>query len=182
MCNKHPTINRWFYRCLDCLTVCAADMDIPCGYGQVGCKCGVCGGDMESMGRVERDRMVKDATACACDARCTSATGPKCNCSCGGVNHGSNRVVKIILDQGPVPIMQAPDSDKARSVATEYREAIDTLRAERNAIADRKAAGWIPRPDFDRWQFLNTIISKAYTSRSHAGRMKTLRWAMTATA
>lgn len=25
-----------------------------------------------------------------CDARCTSATGPKCDCSCGGANHGAN--------------------------------------------------------------------------------------------
>ena len=24
-----------------------------------------------------------------CDARCTTAKGPACNCSCGGQNHGS---------------------------------------------------------------------------------------------
>ncbi len=26
----------------------------------------------------------------ACDARCTSARGPKCDCSCGGANHGAD--------------------------------------------------------------------------------------------
>lgn len=26
-----------------------------------------------------------------CDARCTSAKGNNCECSCGGVNHGSSR-------------------------------------------------------------------------------------------
>lgn len=25
-----------------------------------------------------------------CDSRCTSATGPKCDCSCGGANHGAD--------------------------------------------------------------------------------------------
>jgi hypothetical protein len=24
-----------------------------------------------------------------CDARCTNATGPSCDCSCGGANHGA---------------------------------------------------------------------------------------------
>jgi hypothetical protein len=25
-----------------------------------------------------------------CDRRCTGATGPKCDCSCGGANHGAD--------------------------------------------------------------------------------------------
>lgn len=25
-----------------------------------------------------------------CDARCMGATGPSCDCSCGGANHGAN--------------------------------------------------------------------------------------------
>jgi hypothetical protein len=25
-----------------------------------------------------------------CDARCTSAKGPNCECSCGGANHGKD--------------------------------------------------------------------------------------------
>lgn len=25
-----------------------------------------------------------------CDIRCTSAKGPECNCSCGGLNHGKD--------------------------------------------------------------------------------------------
>lgn len=29
-------------------------------------------------------------TAHKCDARCINATGPNCNCSCGGENHGRN--------------------------------------------------------------------------------------------
>jgi hypothetical protein len=29
-------------------------------------------------------------TAHVCDARCTNATGPNCECSCGGKNHGQS--------------------------------------------------------------------------------------------
>lgn len=28
-----------------------------------------------------------------CDARCTSATGKNCECSCGGANHGSDHMM-----------------------------------------------------------------------------------------
>lgn len=34
-----------------------------------------------------RGRVVESV---ACDARCTGARGPKCDCSCGGANHGAN--------------------------------------------------------------------------------------------
>lgn len=27
-----------------------------------------------------------------CDARCLNATGPNCECSCGGANHGKNHL------------------------------------------------------------------------------------------
>lgn len=37
--------------------------------------------------RYLRGRLRDDVT---CDARCTGATGPNCDCSCGGANHGAN--------------------------------------------------------------------------------------------
>ncbi len=40
---------------------------------------------------------------CACDARCTGATGPNCECSCGGKNHGTGRVVEIAVPVARVP-------------------------------------------------------------------------------
>lgn len=33
---------------------------------------------------------IKESTKCG--GRCTSSTGPVCNCSCGGHNHGSDLV------------------------------------------------------------------------------------------
>ena len=31
--------------------------------------------------------------SCVCDARCTHARGPHCDCSCGGANHGAGLVM-----------------------------------------------------------------------------------------
>lgn len=33
-----------------------------------------------------------------CDGRCTSATGPNCDCSCGGRNHGLGKVAAASPD------------------------------------------------------------------------------------
>lgn len=49
------------------------------------------------MGRVGRKPGSCGLLALRGDARCTNATGPSCDCSCGGVNHGTHRVVAITL-------------------------------------------------------------------------------------
>jgi hypothetical protein len=38
-----------------------------------------------------RGRVVATIT---CDARCTTARGPKCDCSCGGANHGADHAAR----------------------------------------------------------------------------------------
>lgn len=35
-------------------------------------------------------RVVGTTTAHECDPRCMGATGPRCECSCGGANHGGS--------------------------------------------------------------------------------------------
>lgn len=78
--------------------------------------CPFCGNDgvglHKIMGRVEkaypwekanRQRLVEDGHASPCDARCTGATGPTCNCVCGGENHGSHAVRSVIFKAGTVP-------------------------------------------------------------------------------
>lgn len=39
-----------------------------------------------------------------CDARCTSAKGHKCECSCGGANHGTNGVIRTWHERTPAEI------------------------------------------------------------------------------
>lgn len=178
MCKS--SVNRWFYRCLDCLSVVATEqspmIDRRTGRGSE--VCGLCGGGMESMGRVERDRLVTDSERCACDDRCTYATGPKCNCKCGGENHGTKRTVAVRVDHGVFPVLCVPDSSKARQIAEEWRSALVPVLAVRDAIISRKNAGWIPRSDYDRMMDLCRIVSRARAARTHAGRMKILNAAM----
>lgn len=46
-------------------------------------------------GRVIRlTRVVGKVNTTPCDARCTSAKGHQCNCSCNGKNHGSGSLVR----------------------------------------------------------------------------------------
>lgn len=57
------------------------------------------------MGKVgSKNRLMETEERCKCDARCTNARGPNCECSCGGANHGSNKVVTVQRDVGPVPV------------------------------------------------------------------------------
>jgi len=179
------TVNRWFYRCCDCLTVTAAEVNLDQKWDRThwapAATCGLCGGPVENMGRVEGQRLVKDADLCPCDERCTLAAGPKCSCKCGGENHGKHCTVEVKLDQGPTPVLCNPDNAKAASIAAEYRAALAPLVAERDRINRKREQsynGWLERSDFDRHRELCRLIGKANEARTHAGRMKTLRAAM----
>jgi hypothetical protein len=142
------------------------------GYGSE--VCGLCSGHMESMGKVVRDRLVKECDRCTCDERCTYARGPKCNCKCGGEFHGTGMVVTVKTDAGGVPVVSVPDNAKALAVAAEWKAALAPLVDRRSAIAKMKAAGWIERSLFDEMTELNYLIGKARKAKTHAGRLKIL--------
>ena len=117
----------YFYRCSDCLSVFTTSEAIKhyyesdSGFPRYG-KCGACGGRIEFMGRTERSRLVRDSERCPCDARCTSARGPSCDCQCGGENHGSNLWVPITVDAGGIPIAHV--SPQASQLADKYRDLV----------------------------------------------------------
>lgn len=58
---------------------------------------------MGKVGPSKTTRLFQPEELCVCDGRCTNARGPNCECSCGGVNHGSQRTVKVWRDAGAVP-------------------------------------------------------------------------------
>lgn len=124
---------RSYYRCADCLEVCALDNDG--GLSRARCDCGGC---LQFMGRVCVDRLVKDEVRCACDYRCIDAQGPVCSCKCGGENHGSGKVVEVVVDAGAVPIVRArwDLSERLRKVEA-YRAAV----AEAEKRIDRRTGG-----------------------------------------
>lgn len=178
-------MSRYFYRCADCLSVCATETELKpfqhkeSRYAmQVG-KCGACEGWLEYMGRTQRARLVLDSTRCPCDDRCTSARGPDCECQCGGENHGSHMVVAFTIDQGGIPVAHITPDALARAV--EYRTLYD---AAKDAIEQRygawfrlkqerylNAAEFIEYLDGAR---LSRELSKARTLRTHAARNRKL--------
>jgi hypothetical protein len=160
MCNRH------FYRCRDCLTVMAADEHL------LSAECGICQGFVEYMGRVHRDRLVKEGLECPCDARCTSARGPSCNCKCGGKNHGSNLVVPVTRDAGKKPVLQARCTQVAIAIAEEWREAVATVLA---AINSYKGQGWIPEHEFRVQLDMTRALNAARGKSVHKVRMKLLK-------
>lgn len=171
-------MTRYFVRCTTCLSVSAIDEQMPHST-----QCGLCAGSLELMGRVERDRLVKDEHLCPCDDRCTSARGPFCSCHCGGKNHGKNVVVHVTRDAGPVPtITPRLDREKAAARATEYRAAIEAARTQLDSLlARRRASEFLPRTDFDRMRQLQAALRKAYTAREHKTRMRALYAVVTVT-
>lgn len=58
--------------------------------------CPFCGGTRNKlMGRVEKQWAILVRHDVPCDARCTNASGPSCDCSCSGEHHGTGRVIPI---------------------------------------------------------------------------------------
>jgi hypothetical protein len=114
--------SRHFYRCGDCLSVVAVDapraQELAC----------TCGGKYSHLGRVSPwGSLIQTQQRCACDARCTHATGPNCDCQCGGENHGTGRLIEVITSEAGVPTVTPPDA-KALERAAEVREAVRKAR------------------------------------------------------
>lgn len=166
---------RWFVRCVECLTIAAVTEQPDCYTWQ----CGICKGQIESMGKVERDRLTHTHLGSPCDASCTHARGPRCDCSCGGKNHGSRLVVKIIHDAGPVPIVPMPNPEKAKRIAAEYHDARTSALARLDTLLALKRRGvFLPETDFRRLREIQRALAKAHAARTHNARIKTLRAAL----
>ena len=171
---------RHFYRCSDCLSVVATDakirpVQVPPSYLYSYGECSACGGPVEYLGEVCRDHLVRRELRVPCDARCTSAIGPHCECQCGGENHGSNRLVEVIVESGSLPRFMVPEN--ARAKGETYRELLRTVRSAHDARFGRvfqlETERVLPSPpDWYRFggQRLNQQILAARELRSHAAR------------
>ena len=176
-------MTRHFWKCADCLTVVAVETEIKPTYDNRGyphyATCGACSGEMEYIGRVERNRLVRTDHVCPCDGRCTNATGPSCDCQCGGANHGSGVLVPVTVEIGQLPRIEVkPDAAKR---ADEYRALYQQVRAAWDAryreITERKRCEYLSGGAYslflegqDQW----AQVRKARSLRTHAGRQKKL--------
>lgn len=130
-------MNRYAVRCADCLSVSFIEAGeeprwtwSPATGRVAPLQCAACDGPVSSMGRVQAGRLKRSGLEVPCDARCTNARGPSCDCSCGGRNHGSQLLVSVEHDLGAVPRVRPVDADRARAHAAEFRAARDHARAE----------------------------------------------------
>jgi hypothetical protein len=140
--------------------------------------CGACGGEIEHMGKVRGVSLTYRHLCCPCDARCTNAKGPSCDCKCGGENHGTNLVVEVEKVVGGIPKITPVSYLASREVAREYREAINPLIERRDYLRSFK---WLETPLYQERMKLEVVICKAQALRTHAARMKHLRAAAPAT-
>lgn len=178
MCTTTPKIARHYYRCRACCHVVAVEgtlVSAPAANGatEITTRC-VCDGRLELLGRVARNKrgLVLDSERCACDGRCTSAPGPMCDCSCGGVNHGTGRVVAVEVDAGGIPrlaVGAAAEVDACKARAAEYAAAMEPHRsALRTMRQDRVISGRRPTLAEDQ---LAAALGSISRLRTHKGRL-----------
>jgi len=164
-------MSRWYVRCADCLTVSAVDSDKH----PVKALCGICGGSIETMGRVYRDHLQTGThEECKCDDRCVSALGPNCNCQCGGKNHGAGMLgYYTVTETASLPTLTRSGNHETRKAqAEQYRAAIAAATATVEALSH----GW-GHMSTEQYRKLNSTRSriwKAQKARTHAARMKAL--------
>ena len=176
---------RHYYRCADCLSVITTEVkvrpvQIPPSYSYSYGECGACSGRMEYLGEVCRDHLVRRELRVPCDARCTGAAGPHCECQCGGENHGSNRLVEVIVEVGKLPRFMVPE--KARAKGEAYRELLRVVRTAQDARFGRvfqlkRNGHYLSPPDWCRFcegQGLSHQILAARELRSHSARNRKL--------
>jgi len=178
-------MNRHFYRCADCLSVVAAEtkiqpVQVPPSYYYSFGECGACGGAIEYMGEVRRDHLARTELRVPCDARCTGALGPHCECQCGGENHGSNRLVEVVVETGELPKLMVPPD--ARVKAETYRQLLERVqnayRARYGRVTDWKRAGqYIGYEDYRLYCEGTRILRGIHAARelrTHAARNRKL--------
>lgn len=172
--NEEKALCRWYVRCLDCLEPFAVEVaedwsGNPALRAAKAAGCPVCEGrSFEVMGRVWLSKVVVDVAESPCDARCTNARGPSCDCHCGAKNHGSQLLIHTAVLVGKVRA-RAASIEKAVARAREWRWSIAVIQEHLDAL-DRS---W--RLDYhqgNRLHHLRRFVAAARSARSHATRMK----------
>lgn len=129
-------IPRYFYRCDACLELAVIEgkqlREVQCD----------CGGTLRFLGRTTPlgYGLFKVEQRCPCDARCTGATGPNCDCSCGGTNHGTKRLVGVLTSAGAIPRIADRASLEERLARVDLWKA--ELAAARERINERTGGAY----------------------------------------
>lgn len=170
------TINRFFYKCEDCFAVVTVE------FKHMKAVCGFCSGRMELMGQVKQDTLIKTEERCACDARCTGASGPVCNCHCGGENHGTGKLITVTTHVNGIPVFNPREGDKEehlriameiKSLVAEYKKLFTTKYP--TIIEKKKAGRWLDGNEYLAYKDFITVLERVKNYRTYASRLKLLR-------
>ena len=161
-----------YYKCIgDCLGVVAVECSL-----EPGDRCSVCGGKFYFMGQVHQDKLVKHEDRVPCNSLCTHATGPRCDCRCGGENHGTGRVVVRLVVNG-IPHIPMYDIDKCEERMNAYRplrmgleRRLKAMRACISNQGDIQVYSYAFRNAV--WRYTQRMNKKIAGLRSHFHRMK----------
>lgn len=148
---------RFAIRCATCLSVGFTELAFDSKWS-----CGICGGRVELMGKVVKAKLEKELYRAACDARCTHARGPKCDCKCHCKNHGSGKTVKVVIVED-LPTIEFLSDEEALQRASEFRTEF-ALKTEKMSLTE----------DFYLKLRMSKFLDKAANSRQHAARMRAL--------
>lgn len=174
--------SRFTYKCQECLVIFVVADPEGGRYPTVRpSTCGICGAHtIELMGLIGPDSRVRlDESRCKCDARCTHAAGPHCECQCGGENHQKEQEGWTVITQDlghiTATCTDAATVAKHRKIAAEYRDAI--------AEAEHRRANTSPHREFARREWIEdreawskafsaaTVFAKARRLKSHKARL-----------
>ena len=140
----------FYHKCHDCLT---AFSSTERKIDECDCACT----QIHFMGQVQGDKYVKTENRSPCDGRYTEACGPHCDCVCGGINHGTGRLVATVVKEGKVKAIDFSEEDLLR--AYKYRE----LRNYAQKMCDDGNFGWHTRRELDK-----IVGMRVYDSRLKA--------------
>ncbi len=169
-----------FYRCTVCLNIFTTREELPRDGATYGAQCPCGNRRLEYMGAARRPGgLFITRTLCPCDARCTSATGPQCDCQCGGANHGTGRLIRVETRTGDVPLICPKDPAQCMADRAEMEEAEQAARQRMRdrydtQLDDFRARRWIPRGAWDGIRQALDQLRHARTLLSKRGRLAAL--------
>jgi hypothetical protein len=120
------------------------------------------------MGVVAGDKYTKTENRAPCDGRCTHAVGPHCDCGCGGVNHGTGRLVATVVAEGKVKVVN-PTADVYDDMVRgyKYRELRDKAE-EIYAVVFGNTNAWSYEGRFARHELNKALELRVYERRQKA--------------
>ncbi len=156
----------YYHRCDDCLTT-FTSLEKKVDFCD-------CNGTVTLMGQVQGNKYVRHEDRSPCDGRCTHASGPMCDCICNGANHGSGKVVQVVVKEGIVKVEGLTEQDVERAHTfrklRDYAEGLFTTKWQAS-IDKRNRGEWMDRKEYvdmsrDRYNLDKIINMKVYDRRT----------------